>query len=398
MRELQAISELAARAADPADPLYAALTDEIAETSGLHATSLAHLVSMWAQAWQLPNLERALRRGLGPHPAAFRPVGQVAIVAPGNLCVATWQAIAESLLVGNRVKVRASAGDPRAVSNFCNALRLVDAKLADRVQEHSFARGDRAAWLAWLRGADALLVYGGDAAIAAILQLAAEAQYTGRLRLHGHFSSIGVLATDLVAEPAGLQAAVAGWAVDALLADGRGCMSLRALWLVGPIDDAVRQQIRHALAAEFARAAAALPAGQLDPRWEAERQLLLQAHTFDAAVDGGRWVERGADWAILGTHGPIPAGTPTLGPGGRTLMVYEAAHAPDLLRQLTPWQRRLSTASMALDDDQHGVLKTLEQLIVHRTCQPGAMQAPRADRAPDGHPPFTGLVRLADRV
>jgi hypothetical protein len=398
VRELQAISELTARVADPADPLRATLMAGIAESSGLHPLSLDRLVTMWVAGWQRVDLERAFRRGLGAHPGAFRPIGTVAIVAPGNLCVATWQAIAEAILAGNYVTVRPGSGDRLAAGNFREALRQVDAHLANRMEIQDFARNDRAAWLEWLARADALVVYGGDAAIAAVLRLAGEAGFTGRLRLHGHYESFGVLATEVLADPHALRTAAAGWAVDALLADGRGCMSLRALWLVGPVRDEDRQLLQTSLAAAFGRAAELLPAGQLDPGWQARGRLETETHAFAAAQHGDRWLVRGDDWTILGHHGAIAEGAPALGPGARTLAVYEAADAPDLQRQLLPWRRKLSTASVSLDADRDNVLNIVERLGVQRTCQPGAMQAPRADRAPDGHMPLAALVRLTDRV
>lgn len=398
MRELEALSELTAQVSEAATPIRADLTAGIAASSGLHPASLDRLVTLWAAAWQRPDLERALRRGLGAHPGANRPIGHVAIVAPGNLCVATWQAIAEALLIGNRVSVRPGSGDPLAPGNFRAALHGIDSQLAERVTVQQFGRDDRVAWLRWLADADALIVYGGNAAIAAVLQLAAEAGFTGRVRLHGHYQSFGVLAADALDDASMLEAAVAGWAIDALLADGRGCMSLRALWLVGEVTPARRARLRQALAAALAQVGGELPAGQLDPAWRAGVQLQVETHAFEAAVRPDRWLERGVDWAILGTAGAIPAATGAIGPGGRALAVFEAADGRALAAQLHPWRRGLSTASLALDDDRHGVLAALERLGVHRTCQPGAMQAPRADRAPDGHVPFAAMLRLTDRV
>lgn len=398
VRELEAISELTSRAADPLDPLRAELIAGIAASAGLHPASLDRLVAMWSAGWQRPDLERAYRRGLGAHPGAFRPIGTVAIVAPGNLCVATWQAIVEALLAGNHVSVRPGSGDPLAAANFKAALQRIDPGLANRLSIQQFERGDVTAWLRWLVAADAVVVYGGDAAIAAILQLASEAGYTGRLRLHGHYQSIGLLTSELLGDPDALRMAIAGWAVDALLADGRGCMSLRALWWVGVLDAAKRAALRVAFAEAFARAAQLFPAGQLAPAWQATARLEAEAHAFVAAQRDDRWLEQGDGWTILGSHGPIPAGARALGPGARTLAVYEAQDARDLQKQLMPWRGKLSTASVSLDADHDGVLGALDRLGVHRTCQPGAMQAPRADRAPDGHMPFAGLVRLTDRV
>lgn len=407
MRELDSIAQLTARAANPADPLYADLLEGIAETAGLHPQSLQRLVGMWTSTWQRPDLEKALRRGLGPHPGAVRPIGKVAIVAPGNLCVATWQAMLEPLLVGNRVTVRPGSGDPRAPENLRRALRQVDAELGDRIEIADFARDDEASWMHWLKDCQALCVYGGDTAISSLLHLASRAGFGGRLRLHGHYQSIGVLDAELIDDPVTMRAIAAGWAVDTLLADGRGCMSLRALWLVGKLDAAARAEVRRALASALERAAKSLPPGQLDVAWQAELALFVQNHAFQVANSAASnsedspgeeaWLEEGDTWSLLGHASGTPAGTQSPGPGARSLVVYEARDAADLMQQLEPWRGKLSTVSLAVDADSHGILDAIERLGAHRTCQPGAMQAPRADRAPDGHMPFTSLVRQTDR-
>ena len=398
MRELESIARLTARVMDPEDPVRATLLHGVAATSGLAPTSLERLVAMWAGAWQRVDLERALRRGLGPHPGAFRPVGRVAIVAPGNLCVASWQAMLEALLVGNHVSVRPGSGDPLSPGNLQKALELVDVELAARISLVRHDRHDEAAWRAWLHQADALTVFGGKSAVSGMLRIAGASGFAGRIRLHGHYTSFGVLDVALIEDDVSLRALVQAWAVDTLLADGRGCMSLRALWLVGQVEPAMRLQVREALRWAMTRVAETLPPGRVDPAWAAEAALRSDMHAFLAATSDDAWIERDATWAVLGSAGGPAAGQEAFGTGARTLMVYEAVDAADLVAQLTPWRGHLSTASLAVDADAHGILDALEGLGVHRTCQPGAMQAPRADRAPDGHLPFTGLVRQTDRA
>lgn len=398
MRDLDTIATLTTRVLVPGDPVRVRLLDGVAQTSGLSEASLDRLVAMWADAWQRTDLDRALRRGLGQHPGAFRPVGRVGIVAPGNLCVATWQAILEALLVGNSVSVRPGSGDPQSPENLQQALALVDPQLAARIQIVRHDRADEAAWLSWLGRCDALSIYGGKAAISGLLRLAGLSGFAGRVRVHGHYTSFGVLDVDLIEDEVSLRAIAQAWAVDALLADGRGCMSLRALWLVGPLEPPMRERVREALRWAMTRVALALPPGRLAPEWLAEAALEVETHAFAAANDPRHWVERGEDWAVLGVAGGPDPRRDAPGPGARVLSVYEARDATELIAHLRPWQGGLSTASVALDADSYGILDALEGMAVHRTCQPGSMQAPRADRAPDGHLPFTGLVRQTDRA
>ena len=132
------------------------------------------------------------------------------------------------------------------------------------------------------------------------------------------------------------------------------------------------------------------PGGSSDIQARLIGQKLTEAWGQPVIIDN-----RGGAGGIVASE--IAAHAPATGPGGRALMVYEAVDGADLQRQLAPRQRKLSTASVALDADRFQLLDVLDRLGVHRHCAPGAMQAPRADRAPDGHVPFAALVRLTDR-
>lgn len=391
----RALSQVACRALDDRDPVRTALLRGLAETSGLHPTSLDRLLQLWALAWQEPGVLGLLRRVSGGA-EAVRPLGQVAVVAPGNLPVATWQAVAEPLLAGNRVRVRPGSGDPRAPGNLADALRIVDPAVAEQIEVVAFERGDDDAWRGFLTDARALAIYGGDDAVAGVLQRAGRAGFSGSVRAHGDLQSCAVVHTDVDATT--LRAQALALAHDALLADGRGCMSLRTVFALG---DETRAAKWHAeLALALAETAVRFPAGRLDPQWQAKGAMAAEEHAFAAAGAPRRAVASGDGWwlasrwddeALRGTaSGP-------LGPGGRGLEFQAVEGLEQLERRLSGRAGRLSTVALAVPQAQRlPTLQVLERLGVHRVCGLGRMQAPPADRAPDGHVPLALFTRLQD--
>ena len=401
MRIADILGELARRARAHDDPLRAVLLEGIAETSGLHPTSLQRLTDLWADAWMPPGPKQALQRGLGHlPPGSWSPLDQVAVVAPGNLCVATWQAVLEPLLAGCRVRLRSASGDPRAADNLARALGMIDSELAERLETTAFDHRDDDAWCRFLAGTQALAIYGGDEAVAAVLKQAAFNGYQGRVRCHGHMQSLAVLQTAELDRPGLVQAL----AHDALLADGRGCMSLRLVLLVGMLTRQQQWAFHQALAEALAEAALVLPAGTIAPQWLAQQALEGDAFAFAAALSpesidltrGSDWW-LASDWRSPAADGPPLPDHPELGPGGRGLIVRRVGDWSALTRALAPWRTHLSSAALHAPGQREEALRALNQLGVHRVCAPGQLQAPPADRAPDGHEPLIDFVCVAGR-
>lgn len=398
MRIADILGELATRVRDHEDPLRGCLLEGIAETSGLHPSSVDRLTDLWAEAWMPPGPDQLLKRGLGHlPPETWRPVEQVAVVAPGNLCVATWQAALEPLLAGCRVRVRSSTGDPRAAVNLLTSLAMIEPELATRIQTIAFDHQDAGAWRAFLTDVDALAIYGGDEAVGAVLQQAGSAGYRGRVRCHGHMQSLAVLQASDLDRP-GLAQALAH---DALLADGRGCMSLRLVLLVGALTRQQERAFHAALAEAMAITARALPAGRIAPQWLAQQALEGDAWSFAAALNPTSIdLARGVDWWLAcAWRGPDAGPTSLaeradLGPGGRGLVVRAVADWPSLTGVLAPWRGHLSSAALHAPTQREAAQQALDALGVHRVCAPGQLQAPPADRAPDGHEPLIDFVRV----
>jgi hypothetical protein len=371
LNPVEAVAELAGGVAHHAAPLRRQLTDGIAASSGLHPTSVERLTTLWAEAWRAPGPQRLVRQM-----SAGFPVGRVAVVAPGNLCVATWSAIAEPLVAGNVVRVRPGSGDPLAAERWRAALAELSPEVAQRIEIDAFGRGDLGRWRHFLQDVDALVVYGGDAAVAALWQIAGEAGFAGRLRGHGDRRALSVLH-----HPDELLAQASQLAHDALLADGRGCLSLRTVWLVGDWSRAVWQSLHAALAQALHDGAHSLPAGQLSAQVRAACAASEAGHAFAAAL-GRCWLHRSPD-AWLATY-PSPDGA-VWGNVGRGLVLAGVPDEALLGQWLKPWRGRLS----AMAGSPGPAL--LQALAVPKVCAPGQLQAPRAEAGLDGQPPLAGL-------
>ena len=322
--------------------------DGIAESSGLHPESVRALGELWIQSVTEDAVARWLQR---MEVAGAEPVGSVALVAPGNLFVATWTAMLEPWLCGNTVHVRPGSGDPLAPGKLAAALG------GQGFAIHSFARGDPGGWDRLLAGTSALAVYGGDAAVNAVRARSDDAGWSGRFRGHGHRVSIARAPSWKLREKA------EDIAFSAFVADGRGCMSLRALLTdAGAANDLT--WAHHVLAC-----AAQWPAGRIAPQWMVERRAVLEQARFDAATGAPIVVLEGDDAAVIIDMRPRDAlGLADLGPGGRLLLVVPDAPLSASL------QRRLASPPATIDTIAN-------------------MQAPPIWRDPDGYPVGEAFLR-----
>ena len=380
--EVQAFLTLAERlAADP--ELRSLLEAGICDTSGLHPTSLTRLVDLW-----LGGLTANALGHVAESEGGGAPLGTVAIIAPGNLCVATWQAMVEALVCGNRLLIRPGSGDPRAAENLRAVLARVSGDVAERIEILPFERDDLAAWRAMLARADGLMVYGGDGAVDQVAALAEEAGFKGPMRRHGHGVSLAILPAAILADEAQLRQLAPDLAHDALLADGRGCLSLRALLVEGALPAERWSEIADVLADAMTAVAQQLPQGHIATDLLASRRLLIEEAEFVAATAPGQALLRhdpAAGWAIVGWPQRRQLAPAALGPGARCLVMLPLAHRNELGAALAPMERWLST--LAVPRRSIGVGHVALSAGFDRVCAAGQMQAPKADRPTNGYRP-----------
>jgi len=314
---------------------------------------------------------------------AWQALGEVAVVAPGNMPVATWQLLVTSWLAGHVVRLRPSRGDPFAGRNLFEALQLVaddlqiEAAQRPDLKLQPSDRTDKDSHRALLDGTAALVVMGGDAAVLAWQEFAAKVGYTGLFRGHGSRHAAALLGPD-----ADLPEIWAGLAHDLLLADGRGCLSLRTVVTWGLAPESVQAQ----LVAAVAEARLAWPPGALDPTWLAQRDLLVRDWQLRAALGQPRQVQSWSDAAVVTVANPM-ADT-AAGPGGRCAVVLAFAEQKQALHWMSSQSQLSAVAAIGLAEQ---ALRA--QPLAVAVVEPGTLQAPLPSRWEDGLPPLHHLVK-----
>lgn len=364
----------------------------LARTSGIEQRSVERLLALWptgfdAAAWALRLA--ALRRDRG------LPSGTVALIAAGNMPVATWTAAIELLALGLAVRIRPASGDPDAPAALVDWLAALAPTLAQRVTIAPCRRDDLDGWRRLLHGCSAVVVFGSDAATDAVAGLARSLGCQGPVRRHGEKLSLGWLDPDGFARAIPTQRDA--WLDDvleaALLADGRGCLSLRALLVPGP--PAQARVIAQALALRADAMATRFPAGALAMDLVAARALALEDDRLEAAMAGGVIAEQGPDaatpWAItaVGTA-RRSLGARDLGPGGRLLRVIAVDPRVPLDLLVAPLAGHLAAlATVAVEGETLGLAAA--EAGFWRVCAPAALQAPPWHRH-DGVEAGAGLL------
>lgn len=378
---LVAAADVVARVRTDA-PLRASLAETIGPASGLHPASVEALLLRWCDGFRA---DAFVARARTLADTRVRVRGPVVIVAPSNLPVAAWTASLEALTFGLDVRLRPGSGDPQGPPALEALLRQVAPALASRLRIVRTTRTDDAAWNALLGGAGAVVAFGADASLDA---LAARIPPSVPLRRHGSKVSLGAL----VGPPAvGADAIVQGLLDDALLADGRGCLSLRAIWVAGTVVDAEAWATR--LAEQAGAAARRWPAGRLDLRLAAAARLAIESDRLDAALGGGRVFA--GDALVVSVRALAPGerlDAAAIGPGAGLLRVFAVAPERSPAEFLAPLAGHLAAVSwpgaegFALGDP------TGAGFYAHPA--PGWMQSPRWD-CHDGIPAGQGLFEEA---
>jgi hypothetical protein len=258
-----------------------------------------------------------------------------------------WCALFAAL--GSRVVLKAPSSAPEA------ALALAREFSALGTSAHVL--GHREA-LGLLEDADALLAFGSDESLAAIDGALPEAAPAGlHTSLHGHRASFAVVSGD--------PAVADGLAWDAVLHDGRGCMSPHGIFCLG--DPA---PLAAALAKSLALLHGEVPPGPLEP-WQGPewRRRCGLARALGSSLAGEGWA--------VNTLPPREVG---LGPLPRMLTVHPIESLEELkgLAQLP-----LSTCATDLDPEAFADVGLADPGF-HRICAPGDMQRPPLDRLHDG--------------
>lgn len=364
--------------------LLADLRAQLEPTSGLHSTAIAALAVHFGRGWSPARLRR-MRALLGQQ----LPVGQVTVIAPANLFVASWQAALEPWLAGNTVRVRTSRRDGGALPWLAKQLQERMGHVADL--QLWPPRLDAAAQTILepelVRDSHTLAVWGNEETIASIEQLAKTADFSGQLRLHGQHSAVAVIDCRNGRRPSART--LAGLAIDIVLGDGRGCMSLGQIGWFGA--QAADLQVLHAaLAQAVAVAAVQFPAGPDHANSAVLRNLQTQAMAVVAAVQPQRWfAARSCGWLYSQaqadpgiTSWALPARC-----ASSTIVNSQIGLAALPTRLIGP------ISAVCSDLPPAELPKLAQALATSRWCRPGHLQAVRADQGHDNYRVFERFVQ-----
>lgn len=402
---IDAIDAAAARLADPDDPLRRAADALLPAVTGYARPMIDRILDRMLADWRAPALRRLLDAELRDPAALDRFVADpvrgsrvhaagpelVVHVLAGNVPGVAVTSLIRALLVKSASLAKTGRREPILAPLFARALQQVDPDLAACIAVTWWPGADTGLTRAALRAADAVLVYGGDAAVNAAR---AHARPEAVVLEHGPRVSFGFVAREALASDALAARTAADVAEATALFDQQGCVSPQLVYVEqgGALD-----------ARAFARLAAAaldslrdrLPRATLSPD-EAAAIHRIRASTEFRAI-GGHDVDvfGSLDTAatVLYEADPAFAGSPL----NRVLRVKPLADLDDLPARLRPVGRLLQTAGFAGPPDRIAALAPrLTAAGVTRIAPFRDMPFPPPFWHHDGRGPLAELLRWTD--
>jgi hypothetical protein len=376
-------------------PYRARLLDGLVRSTGWAPGAIEEGIARFTRAYTENGLRAAIVRAVGGLETLDRRGPRRAVPPRGTLLVLSstipWAGIESltwALLARSACLVRVSAGEPTTVPLFLEALAEEYPPLARTAAAAFWPSDDVEAHRAALAPAGALVVYGGDEAVAAWRGLAQERPRPPRMIEHGHRMSVALVGRGSLAP--GVADPVADALVrEAALYDREGCLSpaiayLEASGAIPPEDFAER------CARAQARWAERWPARRLD---DAQASLVHQQRGATEMAGGRTWCASDTAWTVaLDRRDPAPAPVP-----GRFLWLHQYTDFDDLRARLARWGGRLSTIGVSGWKARDAELTTIVTGSgATRVCPLVTMQDPPLDRAHDGRAELADLIEVRD--
>ncbi|MEK7474036.1 MAG: acyl-CoA reductase [Candidatus Coatesbacteria bacterium] len=244
----------------------------------------------------------------GPDGAMVRALGpRLAVhVLPGNVPLVWLPTLLACLVMRTPCLLKPAREDPLTAALFAATVAAKSPELGAALAVLPWTGGDERVEAEVLRGAGALIAYGDDPAIVSLARrLPAGVPFVA----HGPRIAVGVVARE-AQNPGRFEAVAAAAARDALLYDGRGCLSLSAVFVErgGLMEPG---EVVTSIAGAMPVAATALPAGRPDrdtaaltQSWRARIRARMQAGKPSRCAAS----PRGLDWTVLYDEElPMPA-------------------------------------------------------------------------------------------
>lgn len=309
-------------------------------------------------------------------------------ILPGNVPLVWLPSFLACVLMRAPCLLKPAQDDPLTPALFVATLVRKLPALAQGLAVLPWAGGDRAMDAGVLQDADAVIVYGGGETVAALARSAAP---EARLAAHGPRMAAAAVGREM-SGPGRIEPVAMAAARDALVFDGRGCLSLPFVWLESGGLFSPREA-----AASFARAmdkvAGVYPAGRPDrdaaaltQGWRARARARVIAGKPCAV-----WTSsRGLDWTVIFDEELPPPDTPLV----RTLWLSPVASVDEMPARLAPWDGRLHAFAWAGPEARRAALcESLVPLGLTRFTALGSLQSPPLSWPHGGTSPFRQFLR-----
>lgn len=398
-----AIDGAAARWCDRAWPVRVEARDRAVAATGFAPEVVDRSFDVELRNYRADSLWRALRRELGdpevldgPRPDAALAGATMAVgpritleIFTGNVPGLPALSLVRGLLVKSAVIAKVASGEPTFAAAFARSLAEREPRLGDALLVTYWDRHDRETLEAVLDHVDTVMVYGSQAACAALRALTRPHQ---RFIEHGHKLSMGLLSRAYL-DRAGSDAVAALVARDACMFNQHACIAPQAYVVEGSTDEvrAFAARVADAMAA-YARAC---PPGRLAPEDAAVLQMRRAAAMWRAATSPRHdtWCPPDLDWTVILTDDLDS----DAGGGHRVLRLLPAAGLDDAMGKLRPYGPYLQNMAVgAVEQEMPSAVRALALLGASRICQPGYMAEPSMAWRHDGRMCIAELLRWCD--
>jgi hypothetical protein len=404
---VEAIGAVAGRLLDPVDPLRTAAELRLPVITGASVAMIRLVLDRMAADWTAPRL-RELLRGEFLDPRAldrFTPrhsIGgsEIRAIGPrltthifsGNVPGVSVTSLIRALLVKSVSVGKSAMGEPLLATLFARGLAEVDAELGRCLAITYWPGGEGELERVALERAEAVIVYGGAEAVAAVRsRVRPDARFLG----YGHRVSFGAIAREALSIDRAERVARRA-ALDVATFDQQGCVSPH-LFYVEEDGDTSPAEWAALLARELESLETSLPRGAVSPgESTAIRQLRGEAEF--AQISGHGVVlhasRGGTAWTVI--HDPDPRFTASC--LNRTVRVKPIASLEEIPRLLAPVSTVLQTGGFAGSEPRGAAFaEQLAQIGVSRVAEIGEMAWPAPSWLHDGRPPLGDLVRWCER-
>jgi hypothetical protein len=399
------VDRVAARLADAGDPLRRAAARALPLVTGYSPPMVARVLDTMAADWRTGPLRALLRAEFGDprvldefRPRASAPGWERAFgprlvthVFSGNVPGVAVTSLVRALLVKAASLGKTAVGEPVLAPLFARAVAEEDAGLGECLAVTYWAGGDEEMERAAIAGAEAVVVYGGSEAVAAVR---ARTQGGTRFLGYGQRLSFAAVAREALGETEAVEVA-RRCALDVATFDQQGCVSPHVVYVEEGGETDARGFAR-LLADGMAAVEKELPRGTLAPR-EASAIRQLRGEAEIAMLSGGMTELHaspdGTAWTVVFDSDPAFRAS-CLNRVVRVKPVADLSHVPGLVGELGPVLQSVGVAGPP--ERVRALAEPLGALGASRVAPLGRMAWPPQQWHHDGHPPLRELVRWCD--